>query len=102
MGRRPAFCGKAKNDSAALAVERGGWEEMSFRNLGADRQRLAATVVATSRAGPMRLGRAAALAALIEQRCVPAQRGLVRAETHLRFFTLWDSHGGVKLKFQVI
>ena len=66
MGRRPAFCGKAKNDSAARAVERGGWEVMSFRNLGADRQRLAASVVAARRAGPMRLGRAPALAALIE------------------------------------
>ena len=98
MGRRAAFCGKAKNDSAARAVERGGWEEMNFRNLGADRQRLAASVITAGRARPMGLDRAAALAALIEQRRVPAERGLMRPETHLRFFTLWDSHCGVVIK----
>ena len=98
MGRVGEFRIKAKNDSAARAVERGGWEVMNFRNLGADRQRLAASVITASRARPMGLDRAAALAALVEQRCMPAERGLVRAETHLRFFTLWDSHGGVVIK----
>jgi hypothetical protein len=73
MGRCPAFRGKEKHDSAARAVERGGWEEMNFGDLGADCQRLATTVVTAGRACPMRLGGAAALAALIEQRRVPAE-----------------------------
>ena len=74
--------------------EAGAAEAWKVR-LRADGQDLAAGIIAANRARPMGLNRAAALPALSQLRSMPAERGFVRAKTHLRFLALWNSHGVV-------
>ncbi len=62
------------------------------RELGFDRQDLAALVIAARRAGRVRTHRAAALWALVELRGFPTMRSLARAQAHLGCFAFWDSH----------
>jgi hypothetical protein len=76
-------------------VSRGGWKMvLSSGGLsGLDCQDLTAFVVAAGGAGLMRGQRAAALAALVHDRCVPAVGGFACAQAHLRGFAFWNSHG---------
>src|SRR6476469_276297 len=60
--------------------------------LRADAQHLAAFVITARSASGVRLDRAPALRAFVEQRGLPAMRSLAGAQAHLRCFTFGDSH----------
>ena len=60
--------------------------------LRSDAQHLAALVITARSASGVRLDRAPALRAFVEQRGLPAMRRLAGAQAHLRCFTFGDSH----------
>src|ERR1700716_1527265 len=74
------------------------------RGLRANAQHLPAFVIAAGRASRMRGDGSTALRALVQLRCLPAMRGLARAQAHLRNFSFGNSHkkgsrkAGISLK----
>jgi hypothetical protein len=60
---------------------------------GLDGEDLATFVVAAGGAGDVARHRAAALAAFIQFRRVPAVAGFAGAQPHFRGFAFWNSHG---------
>jgi hypothetical protein len=62
---------------------------------GFDRQHLPTLVVATGRADDVRWNGAAALATLVQFRCMPAVGGFARAQPHLGHLAFWNSHIGI-------
>jgi hypothetical protein len=62
--------------------------------LGPDAYYLSPFVIPTRWADRVSRYAAAALRALVQLRCMPAMAGFARAQSHLRRFAFWDSHGG--------
>src|SRR4051812_29029313 len=98
----PQFCGgrnpKAKRKwegplcpDYSLRQDRGAKAPATLR---ADAQHLAAFIIAAGSTSGMRLNRAPALRALVQQRGGPAMRRLAGAQAHLRSFAFRDSHKG--------